>query len=117
MMKKTIALFLFCAALTVFLFSSCAAPPQPEPSGTLSAGETSISGTLADISLSICTQPASVTQPPSASEKIRMTYAGDCSVGAINGFQGPRYFPAVYQASRSISYPFDRVKSILRRMI
>ena len=70
-----------------------------------------------DISLSICTQPASVTQPPSASEKIRMTFAGDCSFGAINGFQGPRYFPAVYQASRSISYPFDRVKSILRRMI
>lgn len=41
-----------------------------------------------------------------------MTFAGDCSFGAINGFQGSRYFPEVYLASQSISYPFDRVKAI-----
>ncbi len=62
--------------------------------------------------MSLCTQPVSEVPPTAPSEKIRMTFAGDCSFGAINGFQGPRYFPEVYQASRSISYPFDRVKSI-----
>lgn len=62
--------------------------------------------------MSLCTQPVSEVPPTAPSEKIRMTFAGDCSFGAINGFQGPRYFPEVYQASQSISYPFDRVKAI-----
>lgn len=111
-MKKQIVLLLFWVSWTILILSSCTTASPVDTSSAVSTEKNDSPGTLPDISMSLCTQPVSEVPPTAPSEKIRMTFAGDCSFGAINGFQGPRYFPEVYQASRSISYPFDRVKSI-----
>ncbi len=43
-----------------------------------------------------------------------LSFAGDCAFGAVNGDGGGTRFPAVYQRSGRLDYPFHRVRDWLR---
>ncbi len=43
---------------------------------------------------------------------VTMTFTGDCTFGYMNGNNASNRFPAVYRASGSVTYPFDKVKHI-----
>ncbi len=45
------------------------------------------------------------------SEDVVVSFAGDCTFGSINGSNSATGFLSVYSKSKSISYPFDDVKS------
>jgi len=55
---------------------------------------------------------AETTVPEPEPVTVTMTFAGDCSFGAINGCAGEYYFPTVYAQANRVSYPFDLVKNI-----
>ena len=123
MIKKRWSLILL---LWIVLLSACA-PARPPgfstprtsplslteppllPSGTLHP-ETLFPSTGADAPVfSSHASSGPESEPPAT---VRLTFAGDCSFGAINSIDGPRYFPTVYRNSGSVTYPFDGVKSV-----
>ncbi len=123
--KIWLSLFLLCTAL----LGACAPADRSTPSSSFSAGAVTpgiseSSGSPAETLGSETLFPPPTARPgpqtdhlssatePEFSATVRLTFAGDCSFGAINAFDGPRYFPTVYRGSGSVSYPFDGVKSI-----
>lgn len=41
-----------------------------------------------------------------------LTFTGDCTLAQLNDDHGKERFPSVYEASGSLTYPFDRVKGV-----
>lgn len=58
---------------------------------------------------------AQTSVPPVQPVTIRMTFAGDCTFGTLNGETEDNRFPKVYERSGSLTYPFDGVKHIFGR--
>lgn len=123
--KFWLPVLLLCTAL----LGACApadlsTPPSAFSAGAVTPGVSESSGFPAETFGSETLFPPPTARPdpqtvcpssamePEFSATVRLTFAGDCSFGAINAFDGPRYFPTVYRDSGSVSYPFDGVKSI-----
>jgi len=54
--------------------------------------------------------------PPPAFAMIDLTFAGDCTLATYNGYDEELIrFPKVYEASGSLTYPFDNVKHLFAR--
>ena len=69
--------------------------------------------------ISVTEEIASMTtkQAPSpALAMIDLTFAGDCTLASYNGYDEELIrFPKVYEASGSLTYPFDNVKHLFRQ--
>jgi len=54
--------------------------------------------------------------PPPAFAMIDLTFVGDCTLASYNGYDEELIrFPKIYEASGSLTYPFDNVKHLLAR--
>lgn len=89
-------------------------------------GETNVPPTATQAAqTTLTTQTAQVTQTAQTTTEdplahapalIRMTFAGDCTLGMYNGDSQSGYrFPKVYENSGSLTYPFDLVKHLFER--
>ena len=90
-------------ALLPLLLSACIsatnAPHQPAPADEPAA-----------------TEPATEDILENVPVLLRMTFAGDCTLAMYNGDGESAYrFPAVYENSGSLTYPFDLVKHLFER--
>ena len=111
---------IFCSVL----LSSCklkglinTLPKLPYDSPNSSANQESKPSSDAEGSPSPTGHTIEITPTPSiasSSNKITLSFVGDCVLGNINEEDNPSYFPNVYKAQGSYTYPFDLVKDVFK---
>jgi hypothetical protein len=106
--KKQIILFIL-PAMLLLSFCRCDAVPTPTVS-SVSGVQTprSAFGASAAASASVV---STVSHAPKVTSTVVLDFAGDCALSDINDEEDPLGFPEVYKKAKSLTYPFDKVKS------
>ena len=115
-MRRNRALLIMLTWLLLIFLSSCAMSEIGGESTDPSVFESSAYATATSApdttASSYSPAPAPGPAEPPQPVEITISFAGDCTFGSINAYTGQFYFPEVYEAAQSVSYPFDLVKDI-----